>query len=305
MPDPDLRHTHSFAGEGWTPRQLTQACAAGDLERLRRGVYTVPTTGDAESRHRLEAAAAVSLRLDGTAVSHTSAAVFHGLPVRRGALESIHLTRATGSHGRREAGTHLHHASLTASEITVLDGVPITALERTVADVGRSEPFAWAVALADAAFAREPDFQRLTEYTEAGRRRQGNRSLIQALGFADARAESVAESLSRVSMFRAGIPRPELQFDIFTADGEWIAKTDFGWPELGVIGEVDGRIKYDSPDRDRSPSDVVARQRQREELIKACGWWVTRWGWDTAIDHQRLGEQLRQAFRASLHRRAA
>lgn len=300
----DLRPTKSFTAEGWTPRRIAQAHASGELDRLRRGVYSVPFIGDAESRHRIEAAAAASQRLVGTVVSHTSAAVFHGLPVRRAALDDVHLTRAAGSHGRREAGVHLHHSPLTAAEITVIDGVPVTTLERTIADIGRAEGFAWAVVLADAALARDPDRTILAEHVDAGRRRPGNRTLASVLEFADRRAESPAESLSRVSMLRAGIPRPELQFDIANAAGEWMARSDFGWPELGVVGEIDGRVKYDSPDRGRSPSDMIARQVQREELIKRCGWWVTRWDWETAVDHRRLGEHLRQAFRAARDYRA-
>lgn len=104
-------------------------------------------------------------------------------------------------------------------------------------------------------------------------------------------------------MSRAHIPRPELQFDIVNAEGEWLATVDFAWPALGVIGECDGRGKYDAPDRDHSPSEVIARQVQREELIKACGWWVTRWGWEMATDHQALGAHLTRAFRASRDRR--
>ncbi|MFT3875493.1 MAG: hypothetical protein QM708_03550 [Propioniciclava sp.] len=300
----DLRPTQSFTAEGWTQRRIAQACASGKLDRLRRGVYSVPVIGDAEARHRRLAAAATSLRTTGSVVSHTSAAVFHGLPVRRAALERIHLTRAEGGHGRHEAGVHLHHAPLAASEITLIDGVPVTTLERTIADIGRMETFAWGVVLTDAALAREPDRILLADYVDSGRRRRGNRTLTSVLEFADPRAESPAESLSRVSMLRAGIPRPELQFDIVNADGEWVARSDFGWPELGVVGEVDGRVKYDSPDRGRSPSEVIAAQVQREELIKRCGWWVTRWDWETAVDHQLLGEHLRQAFRAAHSYRA-
>lgn len=301
----DLRLTASFSREGWSARDLDDACEEGSLTRLRRGVYGSAPFGEQLVRHQADAAAAAMLRIPGTVISHTSAAVFHRLPVRQEAHAMVHLTRESGSHGRRQSGVHLHHTPIAASEIETIDGFHVTALERTVADVGRQEPFAWAVVLADAALAREIDHVRLAAYVAGGARRPGNRNLERTLRFADGRAGSPAESLSRVTMMRAGIPTPELQYDVTTADGEWIATSDFAWPEWGLVGEVDGRTKYSVPDRGRTAADVITAEKRREELIRQCGWWVTRWSWEIASDHARLGDHLRQAFRAALGRRAA
>ena len=295
----DLRLTREYLEEGWTTRELQRARETGEVLRLRRGVYAALDGRDVEAQHRARAAAATLLRIPGTAISHMSAAVFHRLPTRAGALERVHLTRATGAHGRREAGVHLHHTPLLAQEIESIDGQPVTALERTVADCLRREPFDWSVVLADAALARQASPASLRVYAAAGERRPGNRNLRRVLDFADARSESPAESLSRVAMWRARIPVPRLQFEVITRDGEWVATSDFAWPEFGLIGEVDGRIKYDQPDRGRLASAVVAQEKQREELIRACGWSITRWGWDVAVDHHRLGTQLRQALQAA------
>lgn len=301
----ELRLTQDYNDEGWSSRDLHHACTGGTLERLRRGVYAVPGNPTPEDRHRIASTAALALRVPGTAISHVSAAIMHNLPVRRAALSLAHLTRSFGSHGRKEAGVHLHHCQLAPAEVVEIDGVLVTSLERTLADTARQESFAWAVVLMDAGLARQADAGLLLHYAQTGSRRPGNRNLKRTLVFADGLSGSPAESLSRVSMQRAGVPAPELQFDVVSPQGEWIATADFGWPEFGVIGEVDGRIKYDSPDRGRQASDVVAQEKQREELIRACGWWVTRWGWDIALDHHRLGEQLHQAFRAAQTRQAA
>lgn len=295
----DLRLTHTYTVDGWSARDLRAACRDGTLEQLRRGVYAPPGGDEPRGRHRDLARAAAVLRLPGTAISHASAALFHGLPVPASSLAQVHLTRASGSHGRRRAGVHFHHSPLRDDEVVLIDGFRVTALERTIADTLRDERFEWSVAIADAGLARQADAGVLLAYADAGRRRRGNRNLQRALAFADGRAGSPAESMSRVSMLRAGIPTPHLQFEVINADGEWVATSDFAWPEFRLIGEMDGRVKYDAPDRGRTASDVVAREKDREERIRACGWSITRWAWDVAVDHRRLGEQLRQALRSA------
>jgi len=61
------------------------------------------------------------------------------------------------------------------------------------------------------------------------------------------------------------------------ADG-WSGGVDFGWPEQGVVGEFDGRVKYGRTDGtgagarpvavrrrpQRDPGEAVYREKQRE-----------------------------------------
>ncbi|WP_172119577.1 hypothetical protein [Actinomyces faecalis] len=64
------------------------------------------------------------------AVSHFSAAELHGcttLPME------MHLTAPTPQH---IDGAHLHTAPLPPSDLTVIDGLPVTSLERTTRDLG-------------------------------------------------------------------------------------------------------------------------------------------------------------------------
>lgn len=93
------------------------------------------------------------------------------------------------------------------------------------------------------------------------------------LAFADGRAESPGESLSRVAIVRAGLPAPELQFEIHLPDGGgWVATSDFAWPEHGVVGERDGREKYAAdPRRGRTAADVIMGEKDRDALIIECG----------------------------------
>jgi hypothetical protein len=75
-------------------------------------------------------------------------------------------------------------------------------------------------------------------------RRHGVVTARAALEFADGRSKSVGESVSRVRMADAGLPMPQLQLNVFDGLGGWLARPDFCWEELGVLGEFDGQIKY-------------------------------------------------------------
>lgn len=111
--------------------------------------------------------------------------------------------------------------------------------------------------------------------------------------------------MSRASMSRAGIAAPELQFEIFNTDGELIARTDFTWPDLRLVGEVDGRAKYGALLKPGQTADsVVMAEKRREERIRQAGFWVVRWDWGIASDHQRLGQLLRRAMSSQAGRLA-
>lgn len=296
MTEFDLRKTAAFAREGWHPHDLAKARADHSLDRVRRSVYATPEALDADASYRRDVAAAMVVRHRGGAVSHTSAASLHRLPLRQLAHGVVHLTREDGGHGHLRAGVRLHRAPLPPADVTEIDGIPVTTLERTVADLARIEPFEWGVAAADAALRNGADLRLLTEFGDQALRRPGGRRLMQVLSFADGRAESAAESLSRVSIDRAGLPAPILQFEVRDAWGHVVAVCDFGWPQWRVVGEMDGRMKYEGSEG-QDPAEVILKEKNRQERIRGCGWWLTRWGWTEAVSHVRLGAQLRNAFR--------
>lgn len=139
----------------------------------------------------------------------------------------------------------------------------------------------------------------LDRVVEAASRRSGVETLRSVVEFADGRSQSAAESASRVTMARAGLPAPVMQFRVDDSS-DWIAACDFGWPDHGVVGEVDGEAKYDERiARGASAGKVVREQQDRDELIRQCGWWPTHWGWALAWDVQGLGDRIRGAFEAA------
>jgi hypothetical protein len=95
---------------------------------------------------------------------------------------------------------------------------------------------------------------------------------------------------------RLGLSSPILQ-QPFPREGGGNWWVDFWWPEFGVIGEFDGRMKYlDAALRGgRTADEVVYDEKRREdELRRHCRAFV-RWGWDEARDPASLATILRVA----------
>lgn len=300
MLTPEIRSVHALRAEGWTPKDVRDAVAGGTLERVRRARYAVAGEREPKEAHLLRALAAWQARSPDHVVSHTSAAVLHGLPVRAAVLDEVHLSRWSSTHGKVTSGVRLHRVEVPDADVVTLHGVRVTCLERTIADLARREAYEWGVIAADAALRLGADADRLAELVAAGGRKRGNGRFREVVAFADGRSESPGESMSRVSMARAGIPAPVLQYEVhLPGRGGWVATTDFGWPEFGVVGEMDGKVKYTAdPARGRTAADVVMEEKDRDALIIACDHTPAHWGWKLGSNHFALGQHLRSVFRS-------
>jgi hypothetical protein len=93
-----------------------------------------------------------------------------------------------------------------------------------------------------------------------------------AVQLSDSRAESPLESISRLTIGWLGLPQPDLQCVIRGEAGEFLGRGDFYWDEYGVLGEADGRSKYDE-------RPVLTAEKDRQERLEDPGLVVVRWGW--------------------------
>lgn len=182
----------------------------------------------------------------------------------------------------------------------LVEGVPVTSLARTVADLARTLPFEQAVVLADGAMsvkrADAPDRGDVLAVLDQ-RRWPGTPAARRVVAFADARSQSPGESRSRIALWRAGLPTPVLQWEVRRSDGVLVGEVDFGWPELRTVGEFDGKVKYGvlvRPGED--PADVLYREKLREDAIRAERLAVVRWGWHDLSDFTPVANRLRQRF---------
>nr|NLI49181.1 hypothetical protein [Propionibacterium sp.] len=297
-PDRRERRTANLrADDGLSERDVKQRVRDGRLVRLRRGVLTDRTAETPVQRH-LQLARAVALQRSEPVFSHVTAAVAWGLPVNSRNLDRVWLTRRRGhGHGRTVPDAVESQSSLRAEEIAVASGLVVTSVARTVVDLGRTSALEWGVAAADAALHRglctRDD---LEAAVAAGRGRRGIARAARAVAFADPRAESPLESVSRLTISRTDLPQPVLQHPIVLA-GRKVATSDFAWLDEKVVGECDGAVKYGALLADgQSAQDAVLAEKRREELIREAGWWVVRWDWKTAWDRQRLAQRLRSAL---------
>ena len=262
---------------------------SGDLVVVRLGVLAdgrALRAADPAELAALEARAEqVVRRRDEVATGLTAAAV-HGLPFlgRPTARARLSLPREVGERPREDRP----RSWLPDDHITTVHGAAVTTLARTVVDVARTRPFAFAVVTADAALARGCAREELEDTLADCRRFPGTRSARRVLAFADPRSESPLESLGRARFDEEGLPVPELQVELGTA-GRGI-RVDHLFREQRTVGEADGLGKYDD-------IAVLRAEKQREDVLRDAGYEVVRYVWDDALRRPTLmAARFRTAF---------
>ncbi|HZA72196.1 MAG TPA: hypothetical protein VE476_04725 [Propionibacteriaceae bacterium] len=295
----DIVLTQTLRTRGLNTDDIARLTRIGELARVRRGAYAYAQDGEQtpEMHHRRLVLATAPQLLDGSVVSHGSAAVLHGLPVWRTAIEKVHATCSRSGHGKRRSVVHVHGAPLPASDLTVVDGIVVTALARTVLDLGRTRPMEQAVAAGDAALRLGLSPAALHLGLLGMERWPGVRAARRTIDFLDGASESVGESVSRVRMHLDGLPTPELQQEILGPDGQVIARVDFLWRKQRVVGEFDGKMKYGRLLRPgQTVSDVVFDEKVREDRIRDEDHRVVRWIWPDLRQRWVLRDRVLRAL---------
>jgi hypothetical protein len=179
----------------------------------------------------------------------------------------------------------------------VVDGVLLTKLAITACDVARQGSFAQALAVLDHALRLGVDRSDLEAITRRSATTTGVATLRRALEVADRNSESVGESFSRALMIEwCEVPVPSLQTEFRDSSGNLIARVDFDW-DGKVVGEFDGLVKYTKHRRPgESISDVVIREKLREDRLRDEGVAVVRWVWDDFKHPEALRARIRRAL---------
>jgi len=289
-------------------RELQRAAERGRLVRVHRGAY-YPFEGwnklTQTERYTFRVLAAVGTNRVNPTISHVSAAVLHGAPIIGPMPTLVHMLATTAAGTRTEHG-YRKHATEYPAEATELRGeLRMTTLSRTLAEVAADSPFLTAVGILDWAFANHrigpADVSQMLDRLQI---RRGRRRAERAVAFADPRSGSPGESLSRVRIWEAGLPAPELQVPFRDGAGR-IGVVDFWWPEHDLIGEFDGVSKYirEELTGGRDAAEVVIAEKAREDRLRALGPAVARWGWSVAWAPYALQAQLRDRGLPSSRRR--
>lgn len=260
------------------------------LVRARRGVY-VPAAEAIDDRlaKYLRRVRAAHLTLSGSHVfSHQSAAALLGVPLLTAWPDRVHLICERRSGGRSQLDIVRHCLGLDQVRSVLIEGMAVTDPARTAFDLAMTLPFEEAVVVVDAVLRLHPTAgAALAGLQEAHGAGQRHRRLASVLDFADSRSGSPGESVSRVRMDRLGFVKPELQVPVTT--GNRVEYADFGWEQAGALGEFDGEIKYrlDRYRRGGSVEDVVIREKNRENRMRAHRSQFARWDWQD-LQHGRL-----------------
>jgi hypothetical protein len=271
-------------GEGHDDKSIGRALKAKLWTRVRPGSYTFPDLWNAlddPGRH-LVRAHTVGHRLGGAvALSHTSAALAHGLTVWDPDLSTVHVTRLDGGAGRTEAGVQHHEGLCLEGDVVQQHGYLLIAAIRAALEAASLSSTEGAVVILDSLLRQGYSIDELMAAYALLQSWPFMRALQVAVRLADGRAESVGESRSRYLCYTQGLPMPELQFEVRDPAGVLLGTTDLAWPEHRLLGEFDGKVKYGRLLREgEEPGDAVFREKLREDALReTTGWAMVRLVW--------------------------
>jgi very-short-patch-repair endonuclease len=226
-------------------------------------------------------------------LSHETAARLHGIELHEDeGVQRVSVPRARN--GRGAPGWKVHRAEV--AEVEVREGLRCTDAARTVADLARVLDHTRAVVAADSAL--RLGLVRLSELAPMARAMGRGAARVREVHAAmDAKSGSVLETLLRLALAEAGIPRPVTQYRV-TDHGREVARVDFCWPEQRLVVEADGFAFHSSRDDYR-------RDRQRMNELERLGWRVLRFTWEDVVHRPDHVTGLVRACLAQVLRSAA
>jgi len=249
--------------------------AIGRLHVLHPGVYAV---GHRVVSIRGRWMAAVLAAGSGAALSHRAAA---GLwTIRQSTALEVTAPRRC-----RRPGILTHRAVLPADETTVLDGIPVTTVSRTILDLAAVLPAHQVEsALSQADYRRRTDVLSLGDLVARYPHRRGVTTIRKLLADGAAMTRSELERAFLAFVDAEGLSRPHTNTHIH-AGGRW-HECDAVWPAAKLIVELDG---YDAH-RTRKAFDD---DRADDRLLRLAGWFVTRVTSRHLREPARLAAELR------------
>lgn len=219
-----------------------------------------------------------------------SAAVAHGLPMPYSNLGRFHVATTNDRRCRSTKNVQRHIVEKDAA--TIARGIRVTSFERTVFDCLRANQFEFALAIADAALRRNGfTREKLARCFRAlGKRCRNGSRPSRILQYADERSESPGESVARAVMVKEGFAMPELQVRLPNPIEPWRSyRVDFLWMRedgTRVIGEFDGRAKYEDPmlRGGKTALRVLEDERRRKSLLSVYGMPIVRFSYRDVMD---------------------
>lgn len=244
---------------GYSEDTIAREATTGRLHRLHRDVYAI---GHASVSQRGECLAAVLASGDGALLSHRSAAWLWGLSTRRAAPAEV-----TASSPRAQRGDIRIHSAQALAHVdrTSVDGIPVTAIPRTLLDVAAIDHRSLRWLLDSAERSGLLDFGALDTLLRRSRGFRGVARLRDALEAfrIPAFTRSGLERRFVALVKDAGLPMPSMNRFV---DG---FELDAYWPRERFA------VELDTYDYHGTPSAFEA-DRLRQEDLKLLGIELTR-----------------------------
>lgn len=283
---------------GYSDQNLTDGVRAGVLIRIRQGAYTFRDIWDGASpirRHQMAAHAVIRAHTTPLALSHTSAAVEHGLRLHQADLTKVHVTCLDARLGRTTRDIVYHHTPVGDGDLTEVNGLMVVEPVRAAVETAMLADVASGLVVLDSVIALERG--NLDDIHRAYKAMAGwpkARHLQITVRLVRPGGNSVGESLMRHLFWTQHVPAPTLQFEVRDQDGTLVGCTDFAWPEFGLMGEFDGKIKYGRLlNPGEQPVDAVFREKKREDRIRELtGWLMIRFVWSDLYEPRRTAERI-------------
>lgn len=319
VPLPDTLGAVFSRAEATAAGVSSRRLRCSDVERISHGLYRrtvgplehaheqATSTHPAELRrtHQRNLAAAIAPTLsEGLFFCLNTAALLWSLPLPRGESEALDIGCWTPARGMRRPEVTTHEVRPHLARLSEVDGIPLTDPASTWAMLGAHLQLRDLVALGDAII-REPRIpgssRRSSPLASVAQldsaigmgRRPGIRRLREALPLLSPHSASAPESHCRLILLRPGLPAPELDHDVYGADGILIGCSEFAYPEYRLAVEYEGgHHLYDPRQWDRD----IEKYRHYSQI----GWEVIRVTSDLLY---RRPEGLRYQVGEALRRR--
>lgn len=290
----DLLLTRDLLEAGGDPRELRRAQVRGDVVRIRRGAYCARErwAGFTPRERHLALAHAVTRQARTPLLfAGPTAAAAWGMPILGPfPTEAVVLDRYRGG-GRSEPGVRRVTVGAETAEGVQLGGLRVTTIARTALDIARSAPFEHGVGPVDWALWRKNpraiSRRQLEEELARFAPRTGASRMARAAAFATELSDSFGESRCRAVIHESGFSTPVLQLELTDEEGSMFP--DFAWPEVRVLAEFDGEIKFTDPGfSGEDPLAKLRAQRRREARLRRLGWTIVRIEWGDLGDRGRV-----------------
>lgn len=260
-----------------------------DLQRPFQGVRV----DNPESLRVADLARAYQLRMPGHAICGVTAALLYGAPLpRRWETDTLHVVVPHPVRAPKGRGVAGHAVNSSDRDLVVWCGILMTTPERTWFDLGAVLALPDLVAASDFFINRQAALTTQARLADAFRRyrgRRGRRVLARSLPLMHERAESAAESRTRVILLDAQLPGLEVNLEIKTSGG-YTYRADLAFPAERLL------IEYQSDyhgDIHQFRADMTRRSR-----LEADGWTVMLINADDLRDPEELVARIRRLLRS-------